>query len=210
MNIEIRKFYITRDGHKVRIYALDGASDYPIHGAYLCEEEGWLEECWDFQGCFSNNDDAQDLDIVNKWSDSPMIFEGNIKPEPLVYSQLPNPESYPDDSMDAISYALAGIDFSKGSVLTPRKGWSVIEDKNIPDSNTIYSIDKSTYHLWQGHTSPQIKMSTIAECTAALKNALIDGEGYIQIKTTNDCECGSSSIGCASHSSWCPANEVKP
>jgi len=31
--IDINKKYKTRNGQKVRIYATDGAEDYPIHGA---------------------------------------------------------------------------------------------------------------------------------------------------------------------------------
>ena len=45
------KQYQTRDGREVRIYAVDGGSDYPIHGAYwepaLCE---WILCRWNLNG----------------------------------------------------------------------------------------------------------------------------------------------------------------
>ena len=43
--IDMSKKYRTRDGREVRIYAVDGAKDYPVHGAFLSEEE-WLIDSW--------------------------------------------------------------------------------------------------------------------------------------------------------------------
>lgn len=39
----------TQDGRAVRIYALDGASTYPIHGA-VSFDGGWLSDCWQRDG----------------------------------------------------------------------------------------------------------------------------------------------------------------
>ena len=43
--IDMSKKYRTRKGREVRIYAVDGAKDYPVHGAILSEEE-WLIDSW--------------------------------------------------------------------------------------------------------------------------------------------------------------------
>ena len=45
MIISMDKQYRTRDGRKVRIYAVDGYGDYPIHGAILTNV-GWIEHSW--------------------------------------------------------------------------------------------------------------------------------------------------------------------
>ena len=34
MTMSMDKKYRTRDGKEVRIYAVDGCGDYPIHGSY--------------------------------------------------------------------------------------------------------------------------------------------------------------------------------
>lgn len=47
MQIDINKKYRTRDGRKVRIYATDGGSVGPIHGAiYYEEEKRWYVYSW--------------------------------------------------------------------------------------------------------------------------------------------------------------------
>jgi len=51
--IDIHKKYRTRDGREVRIYATDGGSRYPVHGA-VCMDDGWLPRQWTEQGELSN------------------------------------------------------------------------------------------------------------------------------------------------------------
>ena len=43
--IDINKKYRTRDGHEVRIYALDGGEPRPVHGAFK-SQTGWASCCW--------------------------------------------------------------------------------------------------------------------------------------------------------------------
>ena len=43
--IDINKKYRTRDGHEVRIYATDGISPSPVHGAFLTID-GWATCNW--------------------------------------------------------------------------------------------------------------------------------------------------------------------
>ena len=48
MTISMDKKYRTRVGHEVRIYAVDGHRDYPIHGAIM--EDGWCVHNWTENG----------------------------------------------------------------------------------------------------------------------------------------------------------------
>jgi hypothetical protein len=43
------KQYKTRDGREVRIYATDGAGEYPVHGA-LKSSNGWVSATWGSHG----------------------------------------------------------------------------------------------------------------------------------------------------------------
>jgi len=47
--IDPNKQYRTRDGREVRIYAVDGGGDFPIHGA-IYSDRGWASEGWDCDG----------------------------------------------------------------------------------------------------------------------------------------------------------------
>jgi hypothetical protein len=49
LRLEVGKYYRTRDGRKVRIYALDGEGGFPIHGAVL-EADGWDSSDWTLSG----------------------------------------------------------------------------------------------------------------------------------------------------------------
>lgn len=69
MNIEVGKFYRTRDGHKVRIYATDGASPYPIHGAIL-NTNGWSMSMWIADG-IHHRGDTSFYDLVAEWIAKP-------------------------------------------------------------------------------------------------------------------------------------------
>lgn len=67
MKIEVGKFYKTRDGHKVRIYAIDGYSRFPIHGAKLFGGD-WIQTKWEPDGFWNSNTESVD-DIVSEWSE---------------------------------------------------------------------------------------------------------------------------------------------
>ena len=59
MMIDINKKYRTRDGREVRIYATDGWSASPVHGAIKVEGE-WRSSCWSVRG-IHHTDRAYDL-----------------------------------------------------------------------------------------------------------------------------------------------------
>ena len=49
--IDITKQYRTRGGIEVRIYAVDGADDFPVHGAIKdLNEAVWRSYCWNSDG----------------------------------------------------------------------------------------------------------------------------------------------------------------
>ena len=52
--IELGKKYQTRDGHEVRIYALDGDEEMPVHGAVLTKH-GWKVNSWARDGRWCPN-----------------------------------------------------------------------------------------------------------------------------------------------------------
>jgi len=64
--IDIKKTYKTRDGHKVRIYAVDGGDRYPVHGAYWNDESNfWESGTWSAHGVFYLRvDEWSNLDLV--------------------------------------------------------------------------------------------------------------------------------------------------
>jgi hypothetical protein len=59
--IDPNKTYRTRDGREVRIYAVDGDGEFPVHGAFLTKH-GWKVEAWSASGRWQNDcEDACDL-----------------------------------------------------------------------------------------------------------------------------------------------------
>jgi hypothetical protein len=75
MTIDLGKFYKTRKGLKVRLYANDGGPGQRLHGAYLTTDPstnnaGWRGCTWNMEGQF--NSVPGDLrDIVSEWYDDP-------------------------------------------------------------------------------------------------------------------------------------------
>lgn len=72
MKIEVGKTYTTRDGHKVRIYAVDGIKRFHIHGAML-GDEGWIATAWDDQGDNVAVIAPSSSDITAEWTDKPDV-----------------------------------------------------------------------------------------------------------------------------------------
>jgi hypothetical protein len=67
MTIDMSKKYRTRDGRKVRIYAVDAGGDYPVHGSVLRagSDGDWFPERWDESGYFiTPRTDHPSLDLV--------------------------------------------------------------------------------------------------------------------------------------------------
>lgn len=65
MNLEVGKFYKTRNGLKARIYAIDCGGDFPIHGAVFVGD-GWASETWRADGVFLDQKDGS-MGIVSEW-----------------------------------------------------------------------------------------------------------------------------------------------
>lgn len=69
MKIEAGKFYRTRDGRKVRVYAVDGGGLYTIHGAVYRADE-WMIGRWDLTG---SNLSHGFHDLISEWVDKPVV-----------------------------------------------------------------------------------------------------------------------------------------
>ena len=63
--IDINKEYTTRDGNEVRIYAIDGKLNYPIHGA-IKREDGWKSMEWTKEGTYYSAGFNFGLDLIEK------------------------------------------------------------------------------------------------------------------------------------------------
>ena len=93
MIIESGKFYRTRDGRKVRIYATDGgywrngAIVPSVHGAVLMydhvpSERRWLCQVWDANGRLGDTF-TDDIDIIAEWTEPHPL--ANAKPGDVVW-----------------------------------------------------------------------------------------------------------------------------
>ena len=58
--IELTKKYKTRDGQDVRLYAIDGRGDCPVHGA-IEGDHGWIVHTWCNDGLWAEGVHALDL-----------------------------------------------------------------------------------------------------------------------------------------------------
>lgn len=61
--IDINKKYQTKDGQEVRIYAVDGGGEFPVHGAVL-SDEGWSKRDWTAKGIFVHKDIESGFDLI--------------------------------------------------------------------------------------------------------------------------------------------------
>jgi hypothetical protein len=80
-NITPGKFYKTRNGLRVRIYATDAGGERPIHGAYLEEPRRWKPDSWRKNGewCFEGSTDL-DPDIIGEWTTELQLNWADIPP----------------------------------------------------------------------------------------------------------------------------------
>lgn len=60
--ISMDKQYRTRDGREVRIYAVDGGGFYPVHGAYLYDDE-WILCRWAADGSYWGDPDLYLIEV---------------------------------------------------------------------------------------------------------------------------------------------------
>ena len=64
--IDVTRVKRTRGGHEVRIYATDGNSHYPIHGAWRVDGTcHWIIECWTSDGLVRHGA-VSDRDLVEE------------------------------------------------------------------------------------------------------------------------------------------------
>jgi hypothetical protein len=78
--IDPKKQYRTRDGREVRIYAVDGGGEFPVHGAIKKPGDIWDSMCWGVNGeWFSVADmDCYDLTEVKPHiPQAPLTQENN-------------------------------------------------------------------------------------------------------------------------------------
>ena len=61
--ISMDKTYTTRDGNKVRLYALDGGGNYPVHGAFFYND-AWCAQSWTEKGRLSMFDTEDEDDLI--------------------------------------------------------------------------------------------------------------------------------------------------
>jgi len=78
--ISMDKQYRTKDGKEVRLYAIDGKGQWPIHGAFLLDN-GWKMATWGL----SDDDLIEVVMIPEYW----VVFNGNGKIA-FVVNQEPN------------------------------------------------------------------------------------------------------------------------
>jgi hypothetical protein len=58
------KTYKTRAGLDVRIYAVDGMSGEPVHGAIYHPGAGWSLQSWDERGSFWEGAEKSEYDLI--------------------------------------------------------------------------------------------------------------------------------------------------
>ena len=63
--IDKNKQYRTRDGREVRIYAIDGAQPYTVHGAVKRSDGKWHVSAWSPNGNYNlNSSTYEDIDLI--------------------------------------------------------------------------------------------------------------------------------------------------
>jgi hypothetical protein len=65
ITLEPGKLYRARDGHKVRIYAIDGGGSFPVHGAVLGRNGEWRHATFTASGRYSSTTNPND--IIDEW-----------------------------------------------------------------------------------------------------------------------------------------------
>jgi hypothetical protein len=94
------KQYRTRDGREVRIYATDGAGDWPAHGAVLTEL-GWLAFRWRADGASTFSDSPYRDDLIEVKPRIKRTVWLNVLPE---YDSSPTAKGYAS-KIDALAMA---------------------------------------------------------------------------------------------------------
>lgn len=63
------KRYTTRDGREARVYATDGGTQYPVHGAVWNGTE-WTMAQWTKEGRFGFDERERSRDLTGDWCNS--------------------------------------------------------------------------------------------------------------------------------------------
>jgi hypothetical protein len=61
MKVEMGKEYTTRDGKPVRIYAVDGGGQFPVHWAVRDDDGSWIARASKIDGTWGPLEDRRDL-----------------------------------------------------------------------------------------------------------------------------------------------------
>lgn len=139
LKIESGKFYKTRGGDKARIYALDGRSSYPVHGAMLISS-GWQSYAWTATGKDAPVDAECSNDIVSLWEEP----EEKEYLEAIVYDPKPYTELILGTTNFQIGDKVVDTTAPSGKVYTVLN----IFEYNPPESGRKLlevDCDKSTY-----------------------------------------------------------------
>ena len=83
--IEKKKKYRTRDGSAVRIYAVDGKSDYPVHGAVQCFDM-WMCMSWSSRGICGEGEESK-FDLVEVKPRYKLSMWVNVYPDSKLYTR---------------------------------------------------------------------------------------------------------------------------
>jgi hypothetical protein len=83
MNIQKGKFYKTRDGRKVEVYATNKGNHQPIHAAITSGGDFWTAVTYDAEGRYNIDKSEHDFDIIEEWVSEGWIvlFDGGCGPE---------------------------------------------------------------------------------------------------------------------------------
>ena len=68
--IEVGKFYSSRGGEQVRIYATDAGGRFPLHGS-IKQKGRWVVRAWTSDGQFFSDGETTNDDIAGEWTDPP-------------------------------------------------------------------------------------------------------------------------------------------
>lgn len=117
--IDPKKTYRTRDGREVRIYAVDGCNDYPVHGAIL-NEYGWVVTTWrkDGRSFRSGNGRDEPYDLIEVKPRIQREVWVNVYPGPIVCELRHTKADADEDAMrNRIACVKVVIDCEEGEGL---------------------------------------------------------------------------------------------
>ena len=117
--IDKDKQYRTRDGREARIYATDGYTDYPVHGA-VKQEEVWMPLQWRKEGFWHPT--SRELDLVEVKPRIKRTMWVNVYPESVSLKIMsvswPSKERADNQAMsNRIACAKVEIDCEEGEGL---------------------------------------------------------------------------------------------